>query len=211
MEKVAGAGEHAEGRWKSALGCIAALAGCVVCPAIQAQDADTGSAEVLVAEARTDKPVRVEVQTSALPRFDAQDGGFQAPRVDFSVTPLNANGNGLGAVLGMANPGAGAQPMGLQPRPAVDLGLRWTQRLQSQRIDVTAWRRLSGADDAYTMIQMRQPVYGARVELNLSAAPPRKAGFAFDRGFVGLQLEGGARITIKRKDGRPMVYYRTAF
>jgi hypothetical protein len=32
-----------------------------------------------------------------------------------------------------------------------------------------------------------------------------------DRGFIGMQLEGGARITIKRKDGRPMVYYRSAF
>ena len=28
---------------------------------------------------------------------------------------------------------------------------------------------------------------------------------------AGFQLESGARISIKRKDGRPMVYYRTSF
>jgi hypothetical protein len=65
-------------------------------------------------------------------------------------------------------------------------------------------------DDAISMVQMRQPaVYGARVEMNLTAGP--RTTFALDRGFVGLQLESGARITIKRKDGRPMVYYRTTF
>jgi hypothetical protein len=113
-------------------------------------------------------------------------------------------------VLGLASPSAAPQPLGLQARAAVDLGVRWTQRLQSQRqIDVTAWRRLTGPDDAYSLIQMRQPVYGARVEMNL--APASKSGFALDRGFIGMQLEGGARITVKRKDGRPMVYYRTSF
>jgi hypothetical protein len=209
MEKAAGAGMHAGVRWESALGCLAALAGCVVCPGVQAQEATKEAPEVLVAEARNEPAVRVQVQTSALPRLDAQDGGFQAPRVDLSVTSLRANGSGLGAVLGMASHGAGTQPLGLQARAAVDLGLRWTQRLQSQRqIDITAWRRLNAPDDAYSMIQMRQPVYGARLEMNLAAA---KSPLAFDRGLIGLQLEGGARISIKRKDGRPMVYYRTTF
>ena len=32
-----------------------------------------------------------------------------------------------------------------------------------------------------------------------------------DLRFIGLQLEGGARISIKRKYGGPMVYYRTSF
>ena len=208
MEKAAGSGK-AGVRWEAALGCLSALVGAVLCPAVHAQDAASGSAEVLVAQARVEPPVRVQVQTSALPRFDAQDGGFQAPRVDVSVTPLSAGGSGLGAVLGLASPTAGTQPLGLQARAAVDLGVRWTQRLQSQRqIDVTAWRRLNGPDDAYSLIQMRQPVYGARVEMNLAAS---KGPLALDRGFIGMQLEGGARITIKRKDGRPMVYYRTTF
>lgn len=211
MEKAAGTGVCAGIRWEYALGCVAALAGSMLSPALHAQEAAKGSAEVLVAEARVEPARRVQVQTSTLPRFDSQDSGFQAPRVDVAITP-NEGASGLGAVFGMANPGAGApQPLGLQPRTAVDLGVRWTQRLQSQRqIDITAWRRLNNPDDAYSMATLRSgPTYGARVELNLT--PVRKAGLALDRGFVGLQLEGGARITVKRKDGRPMVYYRTTF
>jgi hypothetical protein len=46
--------------------------------------------------------------------------------------------------------------------------------------------------------------------LNL-AKSSTKAGLAADLGFIGLQLEGGARISIKRKHGGPMVYYRTSF
>ena len=95
-------------------------------------------------------------------------------------------------------------------RPSFDVGLRWTQLLSGrQRVDITAWRRMNTDYDAYTLAQMQQPVYGARVELNL--APVRKAGFSLSHGFIGLQLESGARITVKRKDGHPMFYYRTAF
>jgi hypothetical protein len=98
------------------------------------------------------------------------------------------------------------QPLGLQPpRPSIDLGLRWSRR----QIDVMAWRRMSTSDDADSLAQMREPVYGARVEMNLAAT--RKTGFALDRGFVGFQLESGARISVKRKDGRPMIYYRSTF
>jgi hypothetical protein len=68
---------------------------------------------------------------------------------------------------------------------------------------------MTAADDDYSLAQMREPVYGARVEMNLAAA--RKSGFALDRGFLGFQLESGARISVKRKDGRPMIYYRSAF
>ena len=45
--------------------------------------------------------------------------------------------------------------------------------------------------------------------MNLSAG--RKSGLAADLGFVGLQMEGGARISIKRKNGAPKVYYRSNF
>jgi hypothetical protein len=38
-----------------------------------------------------------------------------------------------------------------------------------------------------------------------------KRGFKAEKGFIGMQLEGGAKISIKRKNGGPMVYYRTAF
>ena len=72
-----------------------------------------------------------------------------------------------------------------------------------------AWRRMNTDDDAYSLIQQRQPVYGARVEMNLAGG--RKSGIATGVGFIGVQLESGARISVKRKDGRPMIYYRTSF
>lgn len=219
MEKVvavAGTQHEAGSRWELAAGAgvAALLAASMLCPAARAQDAAQAPAPVLVAEARTDQPaVRMQVRTSALPRLDAQDAGFQAPRVDLSLMTTTPGGSGLGPVLGVSTTGAG-QPLGLQARTGVDLGVRWSQRLQSQhQIDVTAWRRMNAPDDAYSLIQMRQPVYGARVEMNLARAKSgiNIGGLAIDRGFVGMQLEGGGRITIKRKDGRPMVYYRTTF
>lgn len=228
MEKAAAAGIQAGVRWKTALGASAAfgLAACVACPAA-AQDAQAPAATVVAQaqidmlhmrppapNARVDFPAgagRVEVQTSTLPRLEAQDGGFQAPRLDVSLLPTRRS-YGFSPVLGVGGIGPQRPPLpGLAaPRASFDLGLRWTQRLAGrQRVDITAWRRMNNEEDAYMLAQMQQPVYGARVELNLS--PVRKTGFALDHGFIGLQLESGARISIKRKDGHPMFYYRTTF
>lgn len=203
MEKVAGTGGHAGSRQVVPFGpCTVALAACMAACTASAQEA-AASAEVLLAEARTEAPVRMHVQASTLPRLESQDGGFQAPRVDVSLFPSRAYG--FGAVLGMSG-FAAQQPPGLAAlKPSVDFGVRWNRG----QLDVTAWRRMSTAEDAYTLMQMQQPVYGARVEMNLK--PARTGIVALDRGFIGLQLQSGARITIKRKDGRPMVYYRTAF
>ena len=211
MEKVAAAGALAGPRWESALGCMTAVAALLLCPLAQAQDAaHPATDQVVVAQASIDPPLRVQVRTSLLPRLDAQDAGFQAPRVDLALTPMNSEGMSFGPVLGVASLTSGPQGLGFQTRTGVDFGLRFSQKLQSQRqIDITAWRRMNAPDDAYTLIEMRNPVYGARVEMNLSAGP--SSGLAFDRGFVGFQMESGARITVKRKDGRPMIYYRNTF
>jgi hypothetical protein len=213
MEKTATSGRNAGHRCKVSLlpAALLALAG-VAGPACAAVDSSQSPADVLVAEARVDQqPARLQVQASSLPRLESSDSGFQAPRVDVSLVPSGGH-SGLGAVLGMSTPRTGAQSYGLNPSTAsVDLGVRWTQRLNShQHIDLTAWRRMSMDQDAYSLIQrQQQPVYGARVEMNLAAG--RKSGLAADLGFVGLQLESGARISIKRKNGGPMVYYRTSF
>jgi hypothetical protein len=197
MKKVAKHWEISPARWNAAL-----LGLFVTCPA-WAQDAGQPAAG-----ARNDASARMEVQASALPRLEAQDGGFQAPRVDVSLFP--ANSGGVGAVLGMSGFSA-KQPVtvGMVPaRPSVDVGVRFTHKLQSlNQIDVTAWRRMNTPDDAYTLIQVREPVYGARVEMNIKPS----SMIAFDRSAIGLQLEGGARISIKRKNGGPMVYYKTSF
>ncbi len=212
MEKAAVTGKLAGSRWEASLGrCSAAmlLVVGVACPAVAGAEEQKASAEVLVAEARAEQPgVRMQVRSSTLPRLEAQDSGFQAPRVDLSLTPSNSHG--LGAVVGLSGfHASNAVPLGFQPqRPSVDLGLRWSQK----QIDVMAWRRMNTPDDAYSLAQMKeQPVYGARVEMNLAAAAGKKNTFGIDRGFLGMQLESGARISIKRRHGGPMVYYRTAF
>lgn len=208
MEKVAVTGQTAGSRWEVPLAPCTAfvlVALGVVCGAVQAQEAKPG--DVLVAEARTEQSVRMQVQTSTLPRLDAQDSGFQAPRVDLSLFPSRSSN--LGAVVGVSGFNNRPTQLGLQPaHPSVDLGLRWSQRVQSRQIDITAWRRMNVDDDAYTLAQTHDPVYGARVELNLS---PSKGPLSLDGGFIGMQLQSGAKISIKRKNGGPMIYYRTSF
>ena len=212
MEKVGTTGGNAGNRWEVPSGVIAlaAIALWAASPLASAQQAPLPPEGVVVAEAKIEPPMRVQVETSSVPRLDAQDNGFQAPRVDVSLFPANAHG--LGAVVGVSGfSSRQPQPLGLAPRStSVDFGLRWTHKLQSQhRIDVTAWRRMNTADDAYSLIQNREPVYGARVEMNIK---PAKVSFmGLEKAFLGFQLESGAKISIKRKDGRPMVYYRTTF
>lgn len=155
---------------------------------------------------------RLEISTFALPRIDGLDGGFASQRVDVTLLPPRRTAMGLAmgmsGIFALANPtGAGLAPT---PQLALDVGLRWRHTLDSnQRIDITAWRRVTPQPDAYTLVQARQPTYGARVELNLNSA--RRSGLVADRGFLGLQLESGGRFTVRRKDGRPMIYYRTRF
>jgi hypothetical protein len=155
---------------------------------------------------------RLEVSTSTLPRFDGLDSGFASPRVDITLLPPRRSAMGLAVGMsGVFAPttitGAGLAPAS---QPAVDVGLHWRHTVDGkQRIDITAWRRVAPEPDAYSLAQASQPTYGARVELNLSSQ--RKSGLVADRGFLGFQLESGGRFTVRRKDGRPMIYYRTRF
>src|SRR5438874_1490459 len=109
MEKAAAAGFNAGVRREYVLGCCAALLASAPGMAVRAEEPAARSTGVLVAQARAETPMRLQLQTSTLPRFDPQVGGFGASRVDLSVTPLNAAGSGLGAVLGLASPSANPQ------------------------------------------------------------------------------------------------------
>jgi len=206
MKKVAGQKKFAVESAKIASGMAAILLACAACPALASTDASVLPVNVVLAEAKTEQAVRVQVDASSVPRIEAQDSGFQSSRVDVSLFP--ARSPRLGAMVGMSGFGSQQQPLGLQPvKPSVDLGLRYSH--PNQPVDVMAWRRMNVEPDAYT-VPDRQPVYGARVEMNLAKAAA-KSGFALDKGFLGFQLESGARISIKRKDGRPMIYYRNTF
>jgi hypothetical protein len=154
--------------------------------------------------------LQLELSASSLPRFDNIDGSSRSSRIDMTWLPPRRSA--LGLSLGMtSSQGTGFSPAGpyIASRPSVDLGLHWRYTLDSNyRVDVTAWRRLVPAD-ALTLVQTHQPSYGARVEMQIR--PVQKSGFVADRGFVGLQLESGARVTLRRSGGKPMIYYRTKF
>lgn len=97
-----------------------------------------------------------------------------------------------------------------RPGPAgEDLGLQWRQPVGSHRtIDVLAWRRVAPRErDALAMIQDREPMYGARVEMRITS----RKSFATELKAIGLQLDNGAKIMLRRKDGNPTLYYRQQF
>ena len=57
------------------------------------------------------------------------------------------------------------------------------------------------------MIQDREPMFGARVEMRITA----RRSFATELKAIGLQLDNGAKIMLRRKDGNPTLYYRQQF
>jgi hypothetical protein len=158
-------------------------------------------------------PPRLEVASTSLPRFDGVDSIGSTQRVDLTLLPPRRSAVGLAVGMsGFAAPATvtGAGLTAATP-PSVDVGLHWRHTFDSNyRIDVTAWRRMAmQPQDAWSLIHLREPTYGARVELNLT--PQQRKGFVAERGFVGMQLDNGGRISIRRKNGGPMIYYRTKF
>lgn len=185
--------------------CLAAAC-CVLGLSAMAQEV---GADATSATARAEAPVWMEVNTSSVPRLDAQENSFQAPRVDLSLLP--PGGNGLGFAVGMSGLSQRDVPaptFGPAARPNLDVGLRYRQTVDSRQVDITAWRRMTQPQDVSLLAQQNAPLYGARVEMKLS---PAKTPLFADKGFVGFQLESGARIQLRRSQGRPMVYYRNTF
>jgi len=155
--------------------------------------------------------VQLQVTGSSLPRFDNIDGSNRSSRIDLTLLPPRRSA--LGPSVGLSGPDANTAfyPAGSLggSAPTIDVGLRWRYTLDSNyRIDVAAWRRLMPTD-ALTLVQMHEPTYGARVEMQIAPVP--KSGFVANKGFIGFQLESGARVTLRRSGGKPMIYYRTKF
>jgi hypothetical protein len=154
---------------------------------------------------------QMEIFATTLSRLDNFDGSPASTRI--GLTWLPPRRSALGLSLGVNNPGgsvsAVAASLAGSAAPSLDLGLHWRYTLGSEeRVDVTAWRRMTPIDAA-SLVQSREPSYGARVELRLT--PVTRTGLVAERGFLGFQMEGGGRITIRRSGGKPMVYYRTKF
>ena len=170
--------------------------------AVRLAAVDTGRSAV-------DRP-QLEVSSSTLPRFDSLDGTTRNSRIDMTFLPSQRSGMGVAVGLNSASTSTlgGVSPFAATSS-SVALGLHWRYTLDSNyRFDVTAWRRVPNAD-AVSLIQTKEPTYGARVEMRMGSGNSK--GFVADKGFVGFQLESGARITVKKSQGVPMVYYRNKF
>jgi hypothetical protein len=210
-ESNAVAGFHS----RMAMALLLGLAGCGAC-AVENEASPAPVASLVpaasVVAALDERPrLQLEVSASSLPRFDNTDGSNRASRVDMIWLPQRRSA--LGLSFGMTSPDGGGA---FYPTSAfagasssVDLGLHWRYSLDGHyRIDITAWRGVV-SPGAFTLVQMVQPSYGARVEMQIRPVP--KSGFVADRGFIGFQLESGARVTLRRTGGKPMLYYRTRF
>ena len=124
----------------------------------------------------------------------------------------------MGLPLGSDRPGhiaprlslsAVIPPIGTALPGSVDVGLQWRQALSAQQtVDITAWRRLAPPADALALVQQQDTVYGARVEMKLKSTSAKT--FFADK-FIGLQLDSGARIGLKKSNGNPTLYYRNQF
>ena len=150
-------------------------------------------------------------RSPTLPRFDSTDAASRGQRIDLSW--LGSGPLAIGPTVGLTVPEAimgGGPALGGDVRAGINLGVHLRHTLVSNyRIDILAWRRVGAPSDALSLIQSTQPEFGARMELNLPKG--RGSGLVADRGFIGMQLDGGARITVKRKGGKPMIYYRNQF
>ncbi len=152
-----------------------------------------------------------EVSATSLPRFDSEAGTSRSTRIDMTWLPPRRSA--LGLSLGMTSTdglGLGVPAALTGTGQSLDVGLHWRYTVDTNyRIDVRAWRRMTPVDAA-SLVQLREPSYGARVEMRIGRAPTQP-GFVAERGFIGFQLESGARITIRRSGGNHMFYYRTKF
>lgn len=193
-----------------------ALAAAAACLAGQAAALEeTAAAALETAVPAAERPAQLDLRATQLPHLDMMNPA-QGARLDLSLLPAQPSAVGLAlGMSGFASPqtSGGAMPgpaWGPAVQPALDVGLHWRHTLSNNyRLDITAWRRLSSPVHDLALGTARETTYGARVELNLK--PARKTGLVTDLRFIGVQLQGGGRITVKRKDGRPMLYYRTSF
>ena len=211
-----GKGHSSVGAMRHVLAALPLLLSLLTTGAIPRDEVPPAPLSSLASEAWDQRiqAAQLEVSASSLPRFDNVDGTFQASRIALTWLPPQQPGLGLamGMSLGMTSRSGPVFSVGapsLRATPGIDLGFHWRYTLDSQyRIDFTAWRRMAPVD-AIDLVQSRQPTYGARVEMGLGSVP--QSGFVADRGFLGVQLDGGARITLRRSAGKPMLYYRANF
>jgi hypothetical protein len=208
---LSSAGRGLRSRWAAGLACCALACGAAAADEEPEPESAPQESTVLAQATPAGKArPQMEVSGATVPRFGNGDGTTGSSRLDMTLLPPRRSA--LGLALGMSRPNV-SSISGFAPyspsATVVDLGLHWRHNLDSNyRLDVTAWRR-GPPTDAIALIQSREPSYGARVEMRMSS--PMSKGLVADRGFLGFQMESGARLTVKRSRGKPMLYYRNTF
>ena len=172
------------------------------------------AAGACAAVAAPSEGAQLEVSGATVPNFDSASGPARASRLAIVLMPEHHSRSSIGLTFGVTSVAAPANTFaaGATSLPLVDFGVHWRYTFDSSyRFDVTAYRRVQNSD-AISLIESRDPSYGARIEMGFGSKTAAKGkGFVADRGFVGFQLEGGGRVTFKRTHGVPMLYYRNSF
>ena len=176
-------------------------------------DLATGS-EPTAPNRRTFKP-QLAVTTSPVPTLDAPDGSPKRMRVDLTGWTHSPEVAGLGLSLqsSVAQPSHVLIP--LAPGAAstdMDLALRWRSAPWSgnRRVDVAAWRRVTPDAAELARTGDSQAQYGARVEMQFSSIRASRK-LVPELGAIGFQFDGGAKLSLRAKSGKPMLYYRSSF
>ncbi len=153
----------------------------------------------------------IAISASNLPRFDNFDGSSRTQqRLDMALLSPGRSAFGVTmGIIGLSPTRPGFNAGAADSLPGVNLGLQYRYMFDNnRRIDITAWREMGRPNDALSMVQSRDAGFGARVEMQLVGS---RSPLVAERGFVGVQLDGGARIALRRSGGKPMVYYRSKF
>jgi hypothetical protein len=157
---------------------------------------------------------QLAVTTSPVPTLDAADGSPRRVRVDLTGWTHSPEVAGLGLSIQSSVVQPSHVLIPLAPGAAssdTDLAVRWRSAPWSgnRRVDVAAWRRVT--PDAAELARFdSQAVYGARVEMQFSSIRASRRLMP-ELGAIGFQFDGGAKLSLRAKRGKPMLYFRSSF
>lgn len=90
----------------------------------------------------------------------------------------------------------------------LNLGLRWRPTTPAGRqVDAQVWRRVTSTTPSSLAYVEDAPEYGARVEMQIT---PAKRTIPL-RDLLGMQLDNGARLSLRPRNGKVSLYYRMQF
>jgi hypothetical protein len=96
---------------------------------------------------------------------------------------------------------------GLRASPSLNLGLRWRPApVAGRNVDAQLFRRVSKTTERDDDWQIDAPLYGAKVEMQMSR--PQRVSL---RDLLGVQLDNGARVSVRPRNGKLSLYYRVQF